>query len=295
MAGGYQPSNYNWGANLSPKAEKLFQLLNWVDNALVEVMVVGHKNLTTGGWKNRYPHTITNTIGAMGAQAIVHRSTSTDSLTHYKKEIIGKCKYNYPIKTVEDFTKTSLTFVLLEIGLLLDIISSIVATDPWMIGCLASTLGSKSRMAGMINMMQNHIPAAAPREAALPADLVYSYVYKNYVAKGSCPQTLNYKVWESLDVVVQSATGLTKLTEVTISYEKVDTGKHWVAWIGAWGKVWYTKVSTVVDGKGIAPVPVDLSGHVWAVLTSAADVKYEDLHNVVVAGPSMVWVTYPTF
>lgn len=83
------------------------------------------------------------------------------------------------------------------------------------------------------------------------------------------------------------------MTEVTVSYAKTEPGNHWVAWIGAWGKVWYTKVSTGSDGKGTAPVPVELSGHVWAVLTNAADVKYEDLHTVVVAGPAMVWVTQP--
>ena len=293
MAGGYQPTTYHWGPQLSDKAEKLLQLLNWVDNVLVEALMVGHANLTTGSWKNLYPPTITNTLGSMGAQAIVHRSTATDSLSHYQKQIMGNCQYNWPISKVEDFTKVVLHIALLEIGLLLDIIASVVSTDPWLVGCLASTLGSKSRMAGMVNMMQNHIPAAAPREALLPAELVYSYVANRYVVKDSCPQKLSYTEYPPLKISPKGPQkgADARVTEVEI--EIVPAGDHWMAWIGAWGKVWYTKIQNGGNGKGTASVPNELSGHVWGVLTNSANVKLEDLEKATVAGPEMVWVTQP--
>jgi hypothetical protein len=296
MAGGYQPAAYDWGPQLSDKAEKLLQLLNWVDNALIEALMVGHANLTTGNWKNQYPPTITNTLGSMGAQAIVHRSTATDSLSHYQKQIMGNCQYNWPISSVDDFTKVVLTIALLEIGLLLDIIASVVSSDPWLVGCLASTLGSKSRMAGMVNMMQNHIPAAAPREAMLPAELVYSYVANHYIVKDSCPQKLDYPQYPTMTVApTNPLTGTdARVTEVEIQYSRVPEGDHWMAWIGAWGKVWYTKVQSTGEGKGTASVPNELSGHVWGVLTNATDVKLADLEKATVAGPEMVWVTQPS-
>jgi hypothetical protein len=87
MAGGHQPSSYNWAPSITDTATDLLQLITYLDNVLLEVLINGHNNLTTGGWANLYPGTITDTMGSMMAQALVHRSTSTDSLSHYSKQL----------------------------------------------------------------------------------------------------------------------------------------------------------------------------------------------------------------
>ncbi|KAH8597848.1 Cupredoxin [Bisporella sp. PMI_857] len=288
MAGGAQPAAYGWATSVSENATNLMQMINWVDNVLVDVMVNGHKNITQGGWKGMYPASIQNTIGSMGAQSIVHRCTSTDSLKHYNKKVVDQCKYRYPIANIQDFIKVSLTLTLLEVGLLLDTIGAIVSTDAWMVGPLASTLGSKARMAGLINMMQNHAPAAAPREVAMPAALVYSYINNKYIEPNSCPDKLPYTSYPSIPLTEGSRQN-GKLTSINVNGDSsIQQPGMQMAWLGPWGKVWYEEVK---DGK--ANVPAELSGHVWGVLVKNKVQSMSELPSVTIAGPEMVWVTQP--
>jgi hypothetical protein len=292
MAGGSQPASYNWSSTISDEATDLLQLLNFLDNALLEVLVNGHNNLTTGGWSNLYPDSITGTMGSMMAQALVHRSTSTDSLSHYQKQLIGLCSYNFPITNVDDFVHVGLTLILLEIALLLDVISVVVSSDPWLIGALASTLGSKARMAGMVNMMQNHIPAAAPREVMMPAPLVYSYVMNHYVVPNSCPNPLPYTTVPPLTITSTPVSGTQRLTTVTVTFDASQKNLS-MAWIGPWGGVEYTPVMPTSNTQGSASVPADLSGHVWGVLVNGTGGSAQNLPAIAVAGPEIVWVTQP--
>jgi hypothetical protein len=269
----------------------------YLDNILLEVLVNGHNNLTSGGWSHVYPDSITGTIGGMTAQALVHRSTSSDSLSHYNKPVAGLCSYNFPIANVDDFVHVALTLILLEIGLLLDVVATVVLSDPWLIAPLASTLGSKSRMAGMVNMMQDHMAAAAPREAWIPATLVYSYAMNHYVVPKSCPGSAGdlggYTALPPLTLTNPPVTGTQRVTSVTVSFDASIKGSLFIAWLGAWGSVEYTPVVSTAAGQGTASVPADLSGHVWGVLSSAQGGSVGDLMKVAVAGPDMVWVTNP--
>ena len=292
MAGGSPPSNYSWAPSITDDATDLLQLILFLDNALLEVLVNGHNNLTTGGWSNLYPESITGVMGSMTAQALVHRSTSTDSLSHYSKQLTGLCSYNFPITDVDDFVHVGLILILLEIALLLDVISVVISSDPWLIGPLASTLGSKARMAGMVNMIQNHIPAAAPREVMIPAPLVYSYVMNHYVVPNSCPNPLPYSTIPPLKIISTPVTGTQRLTTVTVTFDASQKNLS-MAWIGPWGGVEYTPVVPLSNTQGTANVPGDLSGHVWGVLTNGTGATAQNLPTIAVAGPEIVWVTQP--
>ena len=294
MAGGQQPAAYGWAPAVSDNATNLLQLINWVDNALIDLLVNGHKDVTVGKWKGKYPPTIQNVVGSMGAQSIVHRYTSTDSLTHYKKAVVKACTYKFPKNNIEEFVKTSLTIVLLEIGLLLDTIGLVVSTDIWLVGPLASTIGSKARMAGLINMMQNHIPAAAPREVAMPAHLVYSYIMNNYVEPNSCPDKLPFTTYPALPVV-RGPVENKRLKSVTVTYDDSKKAGLKMAYLGPWGKTYYEAVTPDPSkaGSGTVNVPAELSGHVWGVLVSGEVKNTHDLHTVTVAGPEMIWVSEP--
>jgi len=294
MAGGPQPAAYGWAPAVSDNATHLLQLINWVDNALIDLLVNGHRDVTEGKWKGKYPPTIQNVVGSMGAQSIVHRYTSTDSLTHYKKPVVKPCKYKFPQNNIEEFVKNSLTIVLLEIGLLLDTIGLVVSTDIWLVAPLASTIGSKARMAGLINMMQNHIPAAAPREVAMPADLVYSYIMNNYVEPNSCPDKLPFTTYPPLPVV-RGPVENNILKSITVTFDDSKKAGLKMAFLGPWGKTYYEAVTPDPSkpGSGTVNVPAGLSGHVWGVLVSGEVQNAHDLHTVTVAGPEMIWVSEP--
>lgn len=296
MAGGGTVTNYGWGDSITDDAVKFLQLLQWFDNILLAVLSQGYHNLDGGEWKGQWPQTIVDTVGSMAAQAYMHRTTATDALQHYDKSLSEWCSYKLSLTDVEAFLDLVLTVLLLEMGLLLDIITNLAKTDSWLVPAIASTIGSKGRMLGVVNLMQNHMAAAAPREVAIPAQFVYAYAASNYI--DSCPSNLDG--WSKPKPVLTvtetiNETGTTRVAKIKVDYE-ADTGDlwavsgdQWVAFLGPWGVVHF---SPVADDMSVE-VPTDLYGHVWIVLTSKGEAALEDLWSVTVAGPAKVWISQP--
>jgi len=208
----------------------------------------------------------------------------------------GACKYNFQLTNINDFIQITLDLMLLEIGLIIDVIAQVAVSDTWLVGPLASTLGSKARMAGLVNMIQNHIPAATPREVAIPASLVYSYVSQHFVVNGSCPDAVDNAptILPTLTMAPGPVTN-GRLVSVTITFDSSIKGSLNMAWLGPWGGIESTNVTmdASTPGKGTANVPGDLSGHVWGVLTGGVAGSEQDLAKMAVAGPEVVWVTQP--
>jgi hypothetical protein len=286
QAGGGRIGNYNWGDNISSNATDFLQLIQFLDNILLTLLVGGTQKLNQGPWKTIYPKSIVKTIGSMTAQAYIHRGTATDSLQHYSKPLMQVCKYKLPDGDIDDFLNAALTVLLLEIGLLVEVISLVAPTDPWLVPCLATSLGAKSRMTAVVNMMQGHIAAAAPREVGIPADLVYSYAMNKYV--DSCPDKMSWKKpLPPVKIINKNTQGSSKrVTDIKLEH---DSSAKYVAWLGPWGSIRYSPIKDA----GVVEVPTDLYGHVWAVLTTTEGVKPRDIYNVAVAGPEMMWVSEP--
>lgn len=288
MAGGSQPTNYKYGPSLSEEAFELLQLLQYVDNALLEVLWAGHKNLTTGRWRNAYPSSIIDTLGSMAAQATVHRHTSTDAFKHYNKPMVEPCKYRFPTSTADDFVDVTTILALLDTGVLLDIQAETAQSDPWLVPALGTNLGSKAKMTAVLNMMQAHVASSTPREVMLPPDLVYSYVSSKYVEPGSCPTKLKWAdQYEELIIIHQERDSSKRMISITI--KDVTIENPYIAWIGSWGGVEYSKV----DRDGKAEVPKNLYGHVWCVLVQGQGEQLRDLERIAKRGPEIVFVTSP--
>ncbi|KAH8900247.1 hypothetical protein GQ53DRAFT_741189 [Thozetella sp. PMI_491] len=288
MAGGSQPMNYNWGSQISDNATNALYLLEWLDNILLEVLYDGYGKLNDGAWKGTYPKSIVNTIGSMAAQALVHRSTSTDSLRHYGKTIMDKCQYNLPT-SVDAFLSAVLALLLLEIGVLIDVSSLVAVADPWLVPALTTQVGAKARMTAVVNMMQNHLAASAVREVMIPMELAYSYAANTWV--GQCPGKLNGvpdKPYPPLTVTTTTKGSDGRVNQITIQTTG-SQGSQWIAWIGPWGSLQYTQV----DSSANAKVPDGLYGHVWVVLVSKNDGKLQDVASATIAGPQMVWIGQP--
>lgn len=284
QAGGSAIENYGWGESIDDETVKLVQLLQWLDNILLSALMRGIKKLE-GDWSGAYPDAILHTLKAMTAQTYVHRTTATDTLQHYKKDTMKVCEYEFEMNNVDEFLNTVVTGVLLEIALLVNVLATVAQKDPWLVPNLATSLGSKSRMSGVLNMMQSHMAAAAPREVSLPPGLVYSYAHTKWVK--SCPSDI--KGYGDLPALEISETKKNEASGKTTSIKVKSAGDKsggWAAFIGAWGKVWTQKVA----GDGKVEVPADLHGHVWVVLTSEDEKDGQDLYNVTTAGPAMVWL-----
>ncbi|KAM7203460.1 hypothetical protein V8F20_004054 [Naviculisporaceae sp. PSN 640] len=299
MAGGGPATSYNWPATISDDTVGFLQLLQYIDDVLLQILWAGNSYLSAGGkWAGVYPKSIVATIGSMGAQSLVHRSTATDCLAHYKKDLVATCSYKLGFGQnnsggVDEFLKTAEKLLLLTIGVLSDISAKIAKTDPWLIPALVSEVGAKSRMTAVVNMMQNHLAAAAPREVVIPTPLAWSYITTHYV--DSCPGDVKIhgmpeKPWPLVTLSDKVDTpGGGRVTGVTVKWDGASQGTHWVAWIGPWGGLEFTEIG---EG-GTVNVPGGLYGHVWVVVTSKKDVKLGELADVTVAGPEVLWVSQP--
>jgi hypothetical protein len=293
-AGGGPPVNYNWGPNLTELAADHLRLVLLTESLLLSTLLDGHKRLqASGDWSSLYPPALVSTIGSMAAQALVRRRTATDALQHFNMPVPHACAPRLP-RSPDDFLQQVSTLLQLGIGILLDTLSVTAASDPWLIPALAAALGAASRSAGVVDMMAARRPAAAPREALLPAALAYNYVTDHYVAScpdsgeldeafGSEPPPLKVKS-------VARGQGGGRATGVTVDLEGA-TGELYLAWLGAWGGLEFTRVGS----DGAADVPHSVTGHVWAALVNRQGVKSQELGKALVAGPELVWVDGSSF
>ncbi|KAG7137853.1 Extracellular serine-rich protein like [Verticillium longisporum] len=295
-AGGSPVANYSWPDTISAPAVERLHLLHYLDNILLRVLLRGRDNLQEGGkWAGAYPQTIVNTIASMAAQTWIHRATATDSLQHYKKDLLeGECEYKTDDdddkEGVDQFLDTVLTLLDLEIGFLVDSSSRLAHSDPWLVGCLTSALGAKSRMAAVANMMQGRAPAIAPREVPVPAGLVYAYAKHKFIKE--CPGDV-MKGWEDgavrheLNIKEAKRGPDGRVSEVEVHVDDWPYhAKLWLAWMGPWGSLEFTRLE-----KGVARVPGGFWGHAWVAVTSSADHSMGELIGATVAGPQMVWIT----
>ncbi|KAI1381817.1 hypothetical protein F4677DRAFT_5185 [Hypoxylon crocopeplum] len=292
MAGGDQPADYGWAPSITDEAVEFLQALEYISNTLIAFLFEGFILLSEGQWAGVYPLSITRTIGSLTAQALIHRKTYSDSLQHYSKPTVGLCEYKMDTESagVDAWLQDVQTILALSMGAKIDTMALAAQNDSWLIPALATELGSEARMSAVINMMQGHFAAAAPREALVPYQLAYSYIANKYVVDGSCGDGAKEygKVFPALTVqekTIEAVSG--RLLAVKVEIPSGSSGDHWLAFIGPWGGVQYTAVAA----DGTAPVPSSLSGHVWIVLTTQKDLKARDIESAAVAGPEMIWTT----
>ncbi len=189
QAGGGALEADNWGPDISPNATDALYLLEFLDNILLEILYDGFESLNGGRWANAYPkrhrrHHRCHGYSRPWCIAPPRPTLSSD----YKKPVHGLCQYSIPNENIDLFLHATLSVLLLEIGVLIDISSQLAATEPWLVPVLTSQVGAKSRMTAVVNMMQGHLAAAAVREAVLPSSLAWSYAKSNYIV--NCPDTI---------------------------------------------------------------------------------------------------------
>ena len=292
QAGGSTPGSYNWGPDITSNATDALYLLEFLDNILLEILFDGFQRLNGGDWNHLYPKSIVDTIGAMSAQALVHRSTSTDTLLHFKKPLNSMCQYTIPNENIDSFLHATLSVLLLEIGVLIDVSATLAATEPWLVPVLTSEVGAKARMIAVVNMMKGHLAAAAVREAVLPGALAWSYAQSNYIQ--SCPETIANMPktpFPPLKVTrTETSTDKKRVISVIVQLDAgSNTGSLFIAWIGPWGSHGYTSV----NAQGVAEVPELMYGDVWLVLTNKEGMPLHGIADQTVAGPYLLWVGQP--
>lgn len=290
-AGGGKPTNYGWADSISDAALQRLYTLSFIEQIIVKVLTSGYDKLARGGaWAGAYPVSIVDILGTMGAQRVIHGATTEECLEHYKKPILRECvlKPAANFGQISSFLHAVKALNALGIGALIDTTIAVAATDPWLVPLVATEIGSKARMAAVINLMQNHTAAPMPREVLIPTDLAWSYIMTHYVA--SCPDVivgLPAKPYAPILEVVKEETG-ERTVSLTVKYDAAGKGgQHYVAWMGSYGLAGFTPIH-----EGKAAVPDDMFGNVWIAVVSSPNVPLGEIGKHIVAGPETVWIKH---
>ena len=220
----------------------------------------------------------------------MHRAISAFPLQHFDKPVPLPCAYRLPLGTVESFVDAVAALTLLELGLYGDVLRG--TRESWVVPAVAGALGAKARTSGLLDLMRNHTVGAGVGEVPLPSGLGYAYLQR-YVgfcpgedeASGGLAERFDKRPRRLRVSGRETTPDGGRVTRVAVEFE--GDGKF-VAWVGGFGVV----EVTAVEG-GAAAVPVDMYGHVWAVVTKEKDVRWEDLEGAAVAGPELVWLGQP--
>ncbi|KAH7035627.1 Cupredoxin [Microdochium trichocladiopsis] len=287
MAGGPSPKDYEWADTITQDGVDYLQVLLFQGNFIATLLIEGFARLTVGVWANQYPEAITQTLGSLAAQSVVRLRTYTDSLQHYKRELVKPCKYNLHMDSLDQWLQTVTEALSLSIGTTQDIIGLAAKTDEWMVTPLSTGLGAQSRMAAVISMMQSHIASPSPREPLIPFQLAWPHIARKYVVDGSCTESPAFgEMLPELQIVSENrASG--RLVSVKVTLPQGTQGDRWLAWLGPWGTVEYS----LVGADGVATAPTGLTGWVWVVLTTKKDVAARDIETVDASGIHMLWTT----
>ncbi|KAL2267207.1 hypothetical protein VTJ83DRAFT_4484 [Remersonia thermophila] len=302
-AGAGKPARYNWAPSLSRPAAESLSLTFRIEDVLLHLLWEGSARLEpNGSWAGALPPALVDTVAAWTAQSLVQRATAAEVLRRYGHPVPEGCAYRLPPASpdgtdgaggevgggVGPFLTALAELSAAAIGALVDASARVAEADPFLVPLLATQVGAKSRAAGVINMMQSRMASVAPREGPLPAALAWSFVASRFVQE--CPGGLPEKPWPVLALAGNQVDEDGFVVSVDLEYEDAAGGDRWVAWMGPWGLLEFTKV-TESEGRKTAPVPEGWLGQVWIAVVSKKDVDMAELHSHMVAGPALAWVT----
>ncbi|KAK0661634.1 hypothetical protein QBC41DRAFT_260975 [Cercophora samala] len=286
-AGGHNPAHWSWPESLSQSSASFLQTQLQLENLMTNLLWGAYLRLLPGGeWAGAYPPTIVEAIGTWAAQSVVAAGTTAQVMEKYSVRPFGACKWKLPLEGggVNGFLEAWKGLSAVGMGMVLGASGEVAREDPFLVPVLVGQVGARSRAAGVVNMMRGRLAAVAPREVGLGVGLGWGWVLGRYVE--SCPGEVKVegveKGWEGVKVGEDGEKDGTR--RVVVEYE--GGGEHWVAWIGPWGELEYTKVK---EGKK-ANMPKGWTGDVFVVVVDKEGLKLGEIQKHVVAGPEQVWL-----
>ena len=290
LAGGPPPSHYAWTPTLSQVTITLLLQHLRLEDIFLHLLWQGFTALSPGGggrWAGAYPPAMVKTVGAWAGQAAVHRSTMSEVLGHYNQSLASTCQLKASAVEggVEGFVGAVAGVNAALLGALVD--SAGRVGEGFVVGLVVAQVGALGRVAGVVNMIQDHMASARVREVGVPVGLAWSYVAGRWVE--GCDGFAG-TVWPALTVggkVVEGAV----VVKVELVYDG-GSGDVFVAWLGAYGLLEFTQV-TESGGKKTAAVPDGWYGDVWIAVVNKNGLTLDELADHMVAGPERVWITEP--
>jgi hypothetical protein len=290
---------------ISQNAIKDLQLALFLENLEVDFFRNGLENLTT--WGNTDPKIIDvvsritsvwistrfcqNMSSPTAQQERIHVAALESILHAYGQTIVPPCEYSFPVEDLASFLHHGELITSVGIGAIIGLADRIAITDPLLVRSASSIMTVESRHDAFFRHMRGLAPNPSPFDTGIGKIWAFNLALP-FVKPGSCHVGIPLPVLPALRASILPMNGTTRRVGFTWDGRDLpsDTGPRnmFIAWVNQLNKPLYSPVTVTADGTGLVSLPRNLTGSVFAALTSQQPMDQEDLEAVTLAGPVIV-------
>jgi hypothetical protein len=229
---------------------------------------------------------------------VVHVATIIDLLEAYNEVPIPPCNYSFPVNCTEQFFELADIITSVGIGAAIGLADRLAVTDPLLVKSVSSILAVESRHDAFFRHIEGEVPNPTPFDTGISDLWAYNFAL-SFIVPGSCSVEVPLPILPTLtvsNVTDSSPTNETtngSLQEFTWDPTQMtfvaEAGKQLlVGWVNQLDVPVYTPLNITVKGQGTAPVPQEMNGVVFAVVTTQQPDNVNDLALATLAGPVAV-------
>ncbi len=181
------------------------------------------------------------------------------------------------------------------IGATIGLAERLAVTDPLLVKSVSSILAVESRHDAFFRHIEGEVPNPAPFDTGISDIWAYNFAL-SFIVPGSCSVEVPLPILPKLTVSDASCSGPANSTmneslrEFTWDPAQMtfvaEAGKQLlVGWVNQLNVPVYTPLNITVKGKGTVPVPQEMNGVAFAVVTTQRLENVDDLALATLAGP----------
>ncbi|PQE03475.1 ferritin ribonucleotide reductase protein [Rutstroemia sp. NJR-2017a BBW] len=227
-------------------------------------------------------------------QEQVHQTTLQKILLAAGAPLIPECNYIFPSRNTSEFLSLGRFLSSVGVGAILTLAETVSTLDSNLVSGIASIATIEARHDAFFNMVNRQLPNPAPFDTPISSTWAYNLALE-FIIPASCPVELPIPI---LPTLTTQATLQSNRTSMKFSWDPTqkpviqEDGKNlFIGWVNQLGPPVYTPLKSIGNGTGIANVPHNLKGAVYAALTTQNTImSVDDLTGATLAGPAIILV-----
>ncbi|KAI9798988.1 MAG: hypothetical protein M1833_004341 [Piccolia ochrophora] len=281
---------------LSAPTLDLVQLAQFISNEKLAYFDFGIENIPKWGLGD-FPNNTLEIIQSFRAQAIVDLNSAEGLLTLFDRPTIPACQYDWnqpgiDINSTDGYLGIAKVVIEPSEAANIAFTNTAALNDPTVAYTGASAAAVEARQDAWLRTLAGQKPAPHPWDTIIPSEWAY-LVYQNFVVPGSCPVALPYRTLNPFYGDFGALSLKTVFGPTLQFFFNPDTtpapppgGCYFVAWINQLNKPIYTRLHLTAPGQGTTDVPAELTGVIYAALTSTEEpTDVAGVDKVLLAGP----------
>ena len=110
---------------------------------------------------------------------------------------VKPCEYEFPVNSFSEAMDTADDFAMLLMAAISSVIVDFGST-PQIVNLFSSVLGQEGQQDGYLRWLKSVVPNENPFLTSTTLSYVYSHIHQHFVVPGTCPQQLNFPIYNRL-------------------------------------------------------------------------------------------------